>query len=292
MHHWAGLLLAFALGVSGAHAVEPGSDLAVTLQMQRRQTAEQAIAQATLQIESGTLDDKQLAAAFRTRAVARNRLLQYAEAVMDLSHAVELDPFNPLYYEDRAVTYLKLREFRPADLDLEMALGLDSERPAAQREKGRLAFYRGDYEQAAQHFTRLARFAAGQTFVYSVLWLELAIRRGALPRQSRLGLAEGELGAGQWPAPIIQMQMEKMEPAQAIAAAAAPDPRVALMQQCEANFYAGQEYLIRHQPQQARAAFEAAIATGETDFLEYDWAVRELERLGDATPDSGLIPSR
>jgi len=146
-----------------------------------------------------------------------------------------------------------------------MALGLGSERPGCPAGEGEARLLSRGLRAGRQHFTRLARFADGQTFVYSMLWLELAIRRGALPRQSRLVLAEGEL-VRQWPAPIIQMQMEKMEPAQAIAAAAAPDPRVALMQQCEANFYAGQEYLIRHQPQQARAAFEAAIATGETEF--------------------------
>lgn len=272
-----GVLLGLALWVQGARALEPASELAVALQTQRRQTAEQTIAQATLQIESSNLDDKQLAAAFRARGAARTRLLQHAEAVMDLSRAVELDPFNPLYYEDRASTYLKLREFKHANLDLEMALGLDSNLLAAQREKGRLAFYRGDYLQAALDLTRLAREAEGQTFVYSVLWLELAIRRGSLPRQSRLGLAEQELHDGQWPAPLVQMYQGRLDPAAAIAAAAATDPRVALAQQCEAYFYAGQEYLIRHEPQQARAAFEAALATGMTDFLEYDWAARELE---------------
>jgi lipoprotein NlpI len=281
MHGWLALLFALVAGASSAQAVEPDSDLARQLRTQQRQAAERAIAQATLQIESGTLDDKQLASAFRTRAVARNRLVQYAEAVMDLSRAVELDPFNPLYYEDRAIAHLKLREFPQADLDLEMALGLDSGRAGAQREKGRLAFYRGDYEQAAQHFTRLARSAEGQAFVYSVLWLELAIRRGGLKRPSRLALAEKVAGAERWPAPLVQMYRGKMQPEQAIAAAAAVDPRVALEQQCEASFYAGQAYMIRQQPQQAKAAFEAAVATGVTDFLEYDWAVRELELLAD-----------
>ena len=270
-------LLGLTLWVQGAHALEPSSELAGALQTQRRQAAEQAIAQATLQIESGSLDDKQLAVAFRARAVARNRLVQHGEAVMDLTRAVELDPFNPQYYEDRAITHLKLREFKQADLDLDMALGLDRNRLGARREKGRLAFYRGDYLEAAHDMTRLAQEAEGQAFVYSVLWLDLAIRRGRLERESRLGLAEQELSNGQWPAPLVQMYQGRLEPAQAIAAAAAPDPRVALAQQCEAYFYAGQEYLIRHEPQQARAAFEAVIATGMTDFLEYDWAARELE---------------
>lgn len=279
MHCWLAALLGLVLWIHDVHALDPGSELAVELQAKRRQAAEQAIAQASVKIESGDPTDKSLAVAFRARAAARNRLLQHAEAAMDLSRAVDLDPFNPLYYEERAITHLKLREFKQANLDLEMALGLDSSRLSLRREKGRLAFYRGDYQEAAQALTRLARDADGETFVYSVLWLELAIRRGHLERPSRLDLAERELGGHRWPAPILQMYQGKISPAEAIAAAAAPDARVALEQQCEAYFYAGQEYLLRQEPQQARAAFEAAIATGMTDFLEYDWAARELEVL-------------
>jgi lipoprotein NlpI len=274
-----GMLLGLTLWVQGAQALEPSSELASTLQVQRRQFAEQALAQATLRIESSELDDRQLAAAFRARAVARNRLLEHAEALADLSHAVDLDPFNPLYYEERATTYLKLREFKQADVDLEMALGLDRTRLGALREKGRLAFYLGDYQEAAHDLIRVARDAEGQAFVYSVIWLDLAIRRGKLDRESRLGLAEQELHDGQWPAPLVQMYQGRLDPVGAIAAAAATDPRTTLAQQCEAYFYAGQEYLIRQERQQARAAFEAVVATGMTDFLEYDWAVRELELL-------------
>jgi lipoprotein NlpI len=273
--------MGLALWVQGAQALESGSALARELQTQRQQAAEQAIAQTTLQIESGTLDDKRLAVAFRGRAAARNQLLEYAEAVTDLSRAVELEPFNPRYYVERALIHLKLREFKQADVDLEMALGLDRNQLAAQREKGRLAFYRGDYQEAAEDLVLLAREANGQTFVYSLLWLDLAIRRGNLKRESRLFLAEKELHAGAWPAPLVQMFQGKLEPPEAIAAAASPDPRVALERQCEAYFYAGEEYLIRHQPQQARVAFEAAMATGMTDFLEYDWAARELEMMAD-----------
>jgi lipoprotein NlpI len=204
----------------------------------------------------------------------------------DLSRAVDLDPFNPLYYEERATIYLKLRKFKQASLDIEMALGLDSTRLAARRERGRLAFYQGDYLEAALDMTRVAQDAEGDTFVYSVLWLDLAIRRGKLERQSRLGLAEQELRDGQWPAPLVQMYRGRLEPDAAIAAAAAPDPGVALGQQCEAYFYAGQEYLLRHEPQRARVAFEAVIATGMTDFLEYDWAARELELLKRGTGET------
>jgi lipoprotein NlpI len=266
--------------IPGAAALEPGSELAIQLQAERRQAAERAIAQATAGIESGGLEDKQLADLFGKRAIARSLLLQHGEAVMDLSRAVELDPLNPRVYEDRAVIYLKLREFKQADTDLEMALGLDSGRSVAQREKGRLAFYRGDYEQAAQHFARLAKHAEGRTFVYAVLWLHIAIKRGDLPRKDHLATATSVIEA-EWPAPVVRMFLGAIEPQEAIAAADSRNPQTALMQQCEAQFYAGEQHLIRGDAAQARIAFQGAVATGVTEFLEYDWALRELELMDD-----------
>jgi len=277
INRWLATAALLAGCIPGVAALEPGSELAIQLQAERRQAAERTIAQATLRIESGTLDDKQLADAFRKRGIARTLLLQHGEALLDLSRAVELDPLNPQVYEDRAIAHLRLREFKQADTDLEMALGLDTGRSVAQRDKGRLAFYRGDYEQAAQHFTRLAKHAEGRTFVYAVLWLHITIKRGGLPRPDHLATALSVIGQAEWPAPVVGMFLGKLEPQEAIAAADSQNPQVALMQQCEALFYAGQRYLIGNAPSQARTAFQGAVATGVTEFLEYDWALQELE---------------
>jgi lipoprotein NlpI len=273
---WLAAAALVAAWIPGAAALEPGSELAIQLQAERRQAAERAIAQATARIESGALDDKQLADAFRKRGIARSLLQQHGEAAADFSRAVELDPLNPQVYEERAIIHLKLREFKQADTDLEMALGLDSGRAVAEREKGRLAFYRGDYEQAAQHFARLAKHAEGRTFVYAVLWLHIAIKRGGLPRRDHLATAASVIEA-EWPVPVVRMFLGEIEPREAVAAADSRNPQIALMQRCEALFYAGQSYLIRGDTAQARAVFQGAVATGVTEFLEYDWALRELE---------------
>jgi lipoprotein NlpI len=41
----------------------------------------------------------------------------------------------------------------------------------------------------------------------------------------------------------------------------------------------GEQYLIDGDVGKARAAFQSSVATGVTEFLEYDWAQQELDRL-------------
>ena len=273
----AGLCLSIA--AAGAAAAEPGSELINTIQAQRRLAIERVILQTTGEIESGQAEGKRLAEAFRNRAIARSHLLQYAEALQDFNQAIEIEQVNAQYYEDRAITYLKLREFGAASRDLDMALGLETKRSSAFREKGRLAFYQRDYALAAREFSRALDTGSGAAVVYSALWLHMAVKRGALSGEAPLAAILAQIDQNQWPAPVLQMFTGALQPAEAIAAAASPDPRSDLMLKCEGYFYAGQEHLIRADAKQAKAAFETALATGVTEFLEYDWSVRELELL-------------
>jgi lipoprotein NlpI len=271
--------LVLILAPHGAAGAEPGSDLAQTMQAERQQAIERLIGAASAQIESGAIEGRQLAEAFRNRGVGRSYLKQYAEALEDFSRAIEIDQVNPQYYEDRAIAYLKLREFKPASTDLDMALGLDRKRTSSHREKGRLAFYQGDFAEASQEFARAMETGSDEAVVYSAIWLHMALKRGGLPGEAPLGAIAAQLDQLQWPSPILQMFSGNLQPDEAIAAAASRDPRVALLQQCEAYFYAGEQYLIRGERDKARAAFEAAMATGVTEFMEFDWSARELETM-------------
>lgn len=273
------LLLSVALPVMAAPAL---SDLAQQVRTERVQAYERMVLQLSARIENGEAQGKDLAELFRNRGVARNYLLQYPEALQDFSRAVEIDQVNPQYYEDRAITHIKLREYESAARDLDMTLGLDSKRASAYREKGRLAFYQKDFYRASQEFSRALQHAEGDQVVYAVMWIELALRRGDIDRQGPIGMIAAQIQPEQWPAPVVQMLAGQMEPEAAIEAASGSNPRQTLMKQCEAYFYAGQQYLVRGERDKAKAAFEAAVATDVTEFMEYDWSVQELEVLGDS----------
>jgi len=270
------LLVSSALPVGAEEAL---SDLAQQVRAERQQRFERVVLQASARIESGEVEGTQLAEAFRNRAVARNYMLQYAEALQDFSRAIDIDQVNAQYYEDRAITYLKLREFDAAARDLDMALGLDPKRGSAFREKGRLAFYQKDFYRASQEFSRALQSAEGDQVVYAVMWIEMALRRGEIGGQGPIGVIAAQMQPGQWPGPVVQMLAGQMEPEAAIESATTINPKQTLMQQCEAYFYAGQHYLISKEPEKAKAAFQAAVATNVTEFLEYDWAVQELEQM-------------
>jgi len=228
-------------------------------------------------IESGRWQGRDLGELYRVRGITYSHLTDNQRAVEDLNKAIELDAFNPQYYEDRAITYLKLRDFANARTDLSMSLGLDRKRPTAYREEGRLASYQGEHARAARSFAQALDYDEGMGALYAAIWVHLAVARGALNMPSPLPPYAAAVPPAQWPAPVVRMLVGTISPAEAIALADAPDPDTFLNQKCEAYFYAGEQYLVQHDQNAARAAFEAAVATGVTDFVEYDWAKRELE---------------
>ena len=235
------------------------------------------IGRLTANIDSGRLGGKELAETYRQRGIAFSRLSQNERALADFGKAIELEQLNPQYYEDRAITYLKLREFARAQTDLAMALGLDSKRPTAHREEGRLASYQGEHARAVRSFAQAMDNDDGIGVVYAAIWLHVAARRGGLNASpALLSFAEGQSFA-EWPSPVIQMLTGAIQPDEAIAMAQSSDVSIDQAQKCEVYFYAGELYLINEKPAAARTAFEAAMATGMTEFLEYDWALRELE---------------
>ena len=228
-------------------------------------------------IDSGRYQGQDLGELYRVRGITYSHLTDNQRAVEDLSKAIELDAFNPQYYEDRAITYLKLRDFANARTDLSMSLGLDRKRPTAYREEGRLASYQREYTRAAHSFAQAMDYDEGMGALYAAIWLHLAVARGALSMPSPLAPYAAAVPPAQWPAPVVRMLVGTISPAEAIALADSPDPDAFLNQKCEAYFYAGEQYLVQHDADAARTAFEAAVATGVTDFVEYDWAKRELE---------------
>ena len=267
------------LSTAMAGAQEPSAESYAAARAARRDTAQRLVARMTERIDSGKLEGKQLAETFRNRGVGYNYLLEYNKALEDFNHAIEIDLMDPQAYEDRAILYLKLRDYAKAGTDLDMALGLDSKRASAYREKGRVAAYRGDFDRAAIEFDRALQNSEGDAQVYTALWLHIALTRAGRGEQTPLKEVVAQMNPERWPYPAVQMFLGEIPPQAAVRAAASPVAGDELMRRCEAWFYAGEKYLIDGDTGYAREAFRSAVATEITDFLEYDWSVRELERL-------------
>lgn len=269
-----------SLCLAGASiAQEPDEEAYAAAKAARHEGAKRLLERLTLSIQSGNLQGAQLAQALRDRGVAYNYVGDYTKALEDFSHAIELDLVNPQYYEDRAIVYLKLRDYARAGTDLDMVLGLDSKRATAFREKGRVASYQGDFDRAVLEFARALNNSRGEAAVYGALWLHIALARAGRPDPTSLQSIAVQLKPGQWPYPVVQMFLGQLSPEGVIKAAASPLASDDLMRKCEAWFYVGEKYLIDGDAGKARAAFQSSVATGVTEFLEYDWAQEELERL-------------
>ncbi|MFO1321621.1 MAG: hypothetical protein U1F52_18580 [Burkholderiales bacterium] len=217
------------------------------------------------------------------RGAAYSNLNHNEEAVRDFSEAIDLAPTEVSHYVDRAYTYEKLGRDAEANSDLEFALGLRSADFWAYRGKGSLAMKRGAFDEAANFFGRGLHAARADETLYGVIWTAMTIGRGGNDNwQTLAGNVLDRVQARTWPMPILQLYSGRITPDEMLHAASTQDPRVERDQACEAWYYLGQYHLIKGESDKARAAFEASLATGVQEFVEYFWSQRELDAMGTA----------
>ncbi len=273
-------LLSLLMGAPGFAA--PDHDALLQAKERLRAGFESEVTTATREIDSGQYEGPFLAHLLRDRGVNYSHLLAYDKAIADFTRAIEIDGFNPQFYQDRAIAYLRAREFAKAETDLAMVLGLDRNNFGALREKGRIAFYQGDLSEAVNYFLQASRNVDAEGKVYSMLWVSIAAQRAGRPSPLTIQ-SPNETARGQWPVPVAELFTGASTPEKLLERAESDNPRTHLMLQCEAQFYLGEYYLMKGEKELARASFNAAVETGITDFMEYDWALRELELLNVAS---------
>jgi len=147
--------LACALLISSAlpaGAEEALSDLARQVQAQRQQLFERVVLQASARIESGEVEGAQLAETLRNRAVARNYMLQYAEALQDFSRAIEMNPRHAPAYIARANLLRSQNDLSAAMADLDQAIRLNPENAQSFHARGLIHQRNGDHARAVSDF--------------------------------------------------------------------------------------------------------------------------------------------
>lgn len=147
--------------------------------------------------------------------------------------------------------------------------------------RGNARFFLERYEQAAADYERSLKTDPGN--IYAALWFYLARQRAG--RDGRAALADYASGLDlfYWPGPVVSLYLGEASPEDVVLSAEDPflDEKSQREQLCEAYFYVGQYHLLGGRAQAARDMFNKAIATGATDFVEYEAAQAELARLSE-----------
>jgi tetratricopeptide (TPR) repeat protein len=140
-------------------------------------------------------------------------------------------------------------------------------------ELGYTRFYLGDFTGA---LLNLQEAVANGSSAYPILWLYLADARiGGQDIKRNLQNNSAGLKPAEWPFPVIELFLDRRTPADMLAAAAMkPD------EQCEAQYYLGEWYLLRNERAASIEALRKSVETCPKGFIEFAGAVVELKRLG------------
>ncbi|HXG60235.1 MAG TPA: tetratricopeptide repeat protein [Planctomycetota bacterium] len=207
------------------------------------------------------------------------------EGERDLLRAVELDPkFTPAW-EDLGALYFRRRDFERAEEHLSRAAREGSRSALVFRFRGYILAWRARWSEALDSFrTSCASAGAGagpDERDYPRLWIAL-LRYRLGEREEAAGELRDHVrsrNADDWFARLALFVIGDLSEAELFRAARSPEDPVRRERECEAFFYAGILRLLSGDVPTAKAYFERVLATGLQDFVEYQGARSELERL-------------
>ena len=162
----------------------------------------------------------------------------------------------------------------PALADFDKAIELTPDNSLAWFNRGSAFFAQGDAAKATENFKQALTLSP--TNAYAALWLFIA--SGNANAKSELQAHAARLSQKSWPWPVVQFYLGAKDGAQTIAAASNPG------EQCEAQFYVGEERALNKAANEALPYLRKAVEICPKDFGETIQAKSELKKLEAALP--------
>lgn len=274
-------LLLFVLLLGPSSAVEAtGIDFAKSASAaQDRGDWDEAIRLYGQAIGAGDLSKENLAIVHYDRGIAYSRKGEVDKAITDYNAAIQVLPEYVEAYHGRATAYRDKELTEKAIADYDTAIRFAPDDAFAYENRGRAFLHVGKVDAAINDMAKAVSLAP--TDSYAVLWLHLAHRSAKQDNSAEFSQNVAKLDHAEWPAPVLDLFLEKTDPqAVQVAAAVAPDPKKKREQTCEADFYVGAYELFRGASAEAKQLFKATVETCPSYFLEAEAARAELKRLG------------
>jgi len=228
---------------------------------------------------AGDLTKENLAVVHYDRGIAYARKGEVDKAIADYNAAIELLPDYVAAYHGRATAYRDKEMTEKAIADLDTAIRIAPDDAFAYENRGRAYLHLGKADAAVNDMVKALSLAP--TDSYAVLWLHFARRSAKQDDAAEFSQNVAKLDHAEWPAPILDLFLGKVDPQSVQAAASAvPDPTKRREQICEADFYVGAYQLFRGASSDAKQLFKASVETCPVYFLEAEAARAQLKRLG------------
>jgi lipoprotein NlpI len=226
--------------------------------------------------------DPKYAAAYSNRGNAKQAKGDLDGAIADCNRAIELDPKDAVAHKNRGVAKKSKGDLKGAIADYTRAIELDPKYSAAYFHRGIAKQAKGDLKGAIDDINGAIERNNQDFYPRLFLWL----------MRSRLGesdAANKELAAfldkrrdetpEEWTSKVAGHLLGNVSEADLFAAAKSSDAKKERGLFCEAWFFAGMKKLLGGDKATAADYFRKCIATGQTNFVEYQVAQSELEAL-------------
>ncbi|HYH43264.1 MAG TPA: tetratricopeptide repeat protein [Burkholderiales bacterium] len=220
--------------------------------------------------------DHNLPSIYYNRALSLSEKGEHDRAIVDYDQAVRLNPRDPRARTGRAVEWTMKGDYKRALADYEEVIRLDPREMGGYFGRARVRFYAGDFMPAASDFIRAHQLDGS---MYTALWLYLARKRADIPGENTIAQESGTSGAGEWPAPLVALYLDKTTPDAVQKAATHQNVTRQRDQRCEANFYVAHWHLLKGARGPAAQLLREAQLQCPTGFIEHEGAVAELRRL-------------
>jgi lipoprotein NlpI len=191
------------------------------------------------------------------------------KALADFNQALEINPDSARGLVARGGARFTGGDFDLALTDFDKAIELTPDHFLAWFNRGSAFFAKGDAAKAAENFKQALTLSPANA--YAALWLFIA--SGNANAKSELQAHAAKLSQKSWPWPVIQFYLGDRDAAQTLAAASNRD------EQCEAQFYVGEERALNKAANEAIPYLRKAVEICPKDFGETIQARSELKKL-------------
>jgi len=288
--HLAGNVIVSAFSVDQFAALRSeGEVLLAKLRKGELHLATRAQADATMKLLmlDKELDSDRLTPALRAQVLLAKGIALDNVGKQDLGKgaiesALVLDPANADAHAALADNALARGDDKTVLREIGETLKLSPSKTEVYLTRGRMHYLAGDMGPARDDFIAALQSRQEVERMYGTIWLYLSQRRAGSDAARAVEAVrpfEPSAAYPEWPYSVLQLMEGRTSLDKALAASQENGQRSA-GRECELYYYAGEKALADGDLASARKYLRQSLATGVTEFVEYQSAQRELARLG------------